>query len=240
MLHKIKKQILQGSQNGQGSLQKSLLQKSAYGFILLMGCAVLFACTAGKQQEVISQKLYPAVLRFHVLADSNEEEAQELKLLVRDVLLRQIEPWLDGVEEQEEAIAVLSRHTKEIQELAEETLRQQGCELPVKVELTKDWFPVKQYGSLVLPAGEYEALRVSIGSAAGKNWWCMLFPGLCFVDEAYKLEEGEAEILQEALTEEEFQAIWQDGGTKVKVRLRVWDWLQHYFNSKQHKLGVEF
>ena len=88
MLHKIKKQILQGSQNGQGSLQKSLLQKSAYGFILLMGCAVLFACTAGKQQEVISQKLYPAVLRFHVLADSNEEEAQELKLLVRDEIGR--------------------------------------------------------------------------------------------------------------------------------------------------------
>ena len=130
---------------------------------------------------------------------------------------------------------MLSRHTEEIKERAEAVLREQGCDLAVKVELTRDWFPVKQYGSLVLPAGEYEALRVSIGSAAGKNWWCMLFPGLCFLEDSYKMEEEKTGALQEVLTEEEFQAIWQDGETKVKVRFQVWEWLQHYFHNKQHK-----
>ena len=236
MLHTIQEYILLWKKRWQQEHTRNVwFQKSAYGIILLVGCALLFAGTAKRQQEVISQKLYPAVVRFHVLADSDEKEAQALKLIVRDALLEQIEPWLEGIEGQEEAIAVLSRHTEEIKERAEAALREQGCDLAVKVELTRDWFPVKQYGSLVLPAGENEALRVSIGSAAGKNWWCMLFPGLCFLEDSYKMEEEKTGALQEVLTEEEFQAIWQDGETKVKVRFQVWEWLQHYFHNKQHK-----
>lgn len=204
------------------------INKSVYGIVLLGAFLLLFMAGGVRQERRIAEKLRPEVLRFHVLAESDREADQQLKLMVRDVLISEMEPWLAGAADREEARRILGEHREDIRQLAERVLREQGCNLPVRVELTEGYFPVKRYGNLVLPAGEYETLRVSIGSAAGRNWWCMLFPGLCFVDGSYEMGNETAEELRAALTEEEFQAVWQEKETKVKVRFWIWEKLAHY------------
>lgn len=210
-------------------------QKRIYGCMLLAGCALLWLSSASRQQIKISEKLQHSVLRFHVLADSDEPAAQALKLVVRDALLTEIEPLLAGAEDLTEARRVLQDRTPELTALAAETLRQQNNPLPVRVELTQDWFPVKQYGNLIMPAGEYEALRVSIGSAAGQNWWCMLFPRLCFVEETYEMRQEDTGELQQALTEEEFRQVWQDDETEVRVRFWLWEQIEHFLQKRAHE-----
>lgn len=210
-------------------------QKGLYGSILMIGCGLLLLAGAGRQQTEINGKLQQAVLRFHVLADSDEPAAQEVKLLVRDVLLAEIQPLLAEAHDFTESRWILTEHTKELADAAAEILRQQGSSLPVRVELTRDWFPVKQYGNLVLPAGEYEALRVSIGRAAGENWWCMLFPELCFLEESYEMREEDTGVLRQILTQEEFRQIWQDDETRVKIRFWVWEQVEHFLQKREHK-----
>ena len=219
--------------------KQEIRSKSMYGMVLLSFLMLLLFAYEGKKQERIGEKLEPMVLRFHILAESDEEQDQRLKLQVRDRLLEEIKGWLAGAEDKEEIIQTLSPHMAEIQQLAEETLRGQGCDLPVCAELTDCWFPVRQYGALMMPAGRYETLRIRIGSANGQNWWCMLYPSLCLVDETFEIQEEEAELLREVLTEDEFRAIWRDGRTKVRIRFWLWERIEHfvYRNSTNEELN---
>ena len=209
-------------------------QKCFYGGILMIGCGLLLISSARHTQMEIQEKLESTVLRFHVLADSNEPVDQRLKREVRDALLKEIQPLLEAPLNLAESKEILGKHLPELTEVATKTLQQQNCETTVEVELTRNWFPVKQYGNLILPAGEYEALRVSIGQAAGENWWCMLFPTLCFIEESYEIRTEDLELLQENLTAEEFRQIWQDGETQVKVKFWIWEKVEHFFQMRQH------
>lgn len=202
------------------------IHKALYGLGLIGAYLLFFLAAAGKQEQVIQEKLRPEVLRFHVLAESDGARDQELKLLVRDALLEEIGPLLTGTSDRDEAVRTLAGREEELSRTAERILRENGCALPVTVELAESWFPVKRYGNLVLPAGDYEALRVKIGSAGGHNWWCMLYPALCFVDGSFRVKETAESEWKEVLTEEEFEAVWQEEETKVEVRFWFWEKLQ--------------
>lgn len=124
-------------------------------------------------------EIYDKVVRLHVLANSDSEEDQELKLKVRDAVLAQVTEWTTGCASKAEAESVISERTGEIRILAEQTLRDNGCELPVAVTIGQEEYPTREYEGVRLPAGTYCSLRVMIGQSSGQNWWCVLFPPLC-------------------------------------------------------------
>jgi len=207
--------------------------RRVYGLLTVAACLILSFFYEEVRQERIGEKLRPAVLRFHVLAESDAAQDQVLKLQVRDCLITEIRGWIGEETEKEEVVDILSGHLEEMESLAEKTLRKSGCDLPVRVELRESWFPVRLYGQLLVPAGTYDALRVSIGSAEGQNWWCMLFPGLCYVEETYQATPVTVEGMEGFLTEEEFQTIWQQEETEVRVRFWLWKQLEHFVHRNR-------
>ena len=144
--------------------------------LLVVVIGVLITSVAAQNtQAALSEK----VVRLHVLANSDTEEDQNLKLMVRDAILEHTEQLLKSTESRKEAEALLRGQLLELEQVASETIRIAGFEYPVSVELTETAFPTKEYDGFSLPAGEYLSLRVLIGNALGQNWWCVVFPPLC-------------------------------------------------------------
>ena len=121
-------------------------------------------------------------IRLRIIANSDRVQDQWLKREVRDAIVDQINVWVKDIESYEEAKTVVAAKLPELQTLVDNTIRERGFSYQAEVDLGRVPFPTKLYGSYVYPAGEYEALRVRIGEAQGQNWWCVLFPPLCFID----------------------------------------------------------
>lgn len=143
---------------------------------LAMILAVLFSFTGFAAQ---CEDIPEHVLRLHVLANSDSQEDQTLKLQVRDRILQESAGMLDGVRNKEEAEQRIRETLPALQRAAEDEIEQRGYTYPVTVELEQTYFPTREYEQVTLPAGTYEALRVCIGAAEGHNWWCVIFPSLC-------------------------------------------------------------
>ena len=144
---------------------------------LLIGLAVflLSGALALRTQDQLADK----VVRLHVLANSDSEEDQALKLRVRDVVLERATALLEQAEDRKEAEGLLRGDLLELERIAAEEIAAAGYDYPVTAELTKTTFPTKEYDGFTLPAGEYLALRIIIGEGGGHNWWCVVFPPLC-------------------------------------------------------------
>jgi len=178
-----------------------LLQKA--GIFMRMGRAVCLSLAAGLCAAVLSATAFAGecggirdnVLRLHVVANSDSEEDQRLKLLVRDSVLSSFPASSSLEEAMEQADASLPL----LEEAAVRTLREQGCDDPVRAELVRVYFPTREYEDLTLPAGEYDAVRLTIGEGKGHNWWCVLYPPLCLP--AAEGEEALADVLNETQTE---------------------------------------
>ena len=145
--------------------------------------AFLIAVSANTcKQEADASLIAPYVLRFHILAESNSKADQKLKLKVRDQVLSYIrENAPDGAGKEELAFWLLS-HKNEVVLMAEQTLKTSHCEAKVDLNLSHDHFPARTYGNAFFPCGYYDAARITIGKGKGRNWWCVLYPGLCFPD----------------------------------------------------------
>ena len=154
------------------------------------------------------QELSREVLRFHVLADSDSPEDQQRKLEVKEALLAYMEEAMPLDADLEETCSWVRENLDSLEQTAEERLREERCSDPVRAELVRDYFPEKTYGDVTFPAGEYTALRILIGAGQGHNWWCCLYPSLCFTDAvtAHVLEE-EKEELGRVLGEDEYDMI---------------------------------
>lgn len=152
------------------------------------------------------------VLRLHVLANSDSQQDQALKLKVRDRILQVSAGMLDGVKTRDAAEKAVSTHLAQIQKAAQDEVMRLGYRYPVHVEMTNMYFSTRQYGNITLPAGMYDALRITIGSGNGHNWWCVLFPALC-------LPAAEAPSnLQDVLNRNEMQLVRGDSGYIVKFK----------------------
>lgn len=167
----------------------------------------------------IQQGIAGEVFRLHVIANSDTEKDQELKLKVKTRIVEYLKEILGedaGLEETKEAVLT---HLTEIEQEAENFIEEQGFDYPIEAVVEKTYFPEKTYGDCTFPAGEYEALKVKIGSAKGQNWWCVLYPSLCFLDDTYGIvTEEKKEDLKEVLTAEEFQEILGDSRGRKKLR----------------------
>ena len=175
-------------------------------------CRRADAAAQAEMQEHLAQE----VLRFHVLANSDSDADQALKLKVRDSVLGFLEEAMPEMDDASRTAAWMREHIDEIEAVSRETVAAEGADYPVSAAVTTCWFPDRTYGGLTFPAGNYEALRVEIGAAEGHNWWCVLYPGLCFLDSANAVvpEEGR-EKLKNVLTEEEYSRITATSDFKV-------------------------
>ncbi len=166
---------------------------------------------------------YSGILRFHVRANSDSKEDQELKMAVKEDIVTMLKPLLEDCRNVSESKAVIVSNLQNIYTTAVNTITEQGYDYPVKVYVTEEEFPAKTYGDLTFPEGNYQALRVDIGKAEGQNWWCVMFPPLCFVDESMAVvdEEGK-EMLKENLTKEEYEALFANGQIEEKSKMVEW------------------
>lgn len=199
-------------------------------FILFFaGASMWLVKTNSVNNATLQTGIAGEIIRFHVIANSDSEQDQALKLIVKNTLVENLSPYLREANTIAEARSILSDKLTYIQELAEETLIHNGCYYPVCVSLEECYFPLKVYGDYTFPPGNYEALRVQIGKAEGKNWWCVMFPPLCFVDETYCIvDETSQEKLKHLLTEDEYDILISKK-TPVKVKFKLLEALKEFF-----------
>ncbi len=162
------------------------------------------------------------ILRFHVLAAGNDTASQEIKLHVRDAVLVHIRDAVSEVTTSAEAEAALLPLLPELVAVANQTLESYGVSYRATAEITTEFFPIKQYGSLLLPPGEYRALRIVLDEGEGKNWWCMLYPSLCFTEGiTATIPDEEKDELRGLLSEEEFDLLFPAKEKKPVFRFRL-------------------
>lgn len=212
-------------------MSKKLYGKSRYIlgglFIILLGGLLL---RAKENTENVQQGIAEEILRFHVIAESDSQEDQILKLKVRDGIIMALEKKLKNVPDKKEAKNVIVENLDYIEETAENIIINNGFTYKVSASLEYCDFPTKVYGDLTFPAGKYEALRVKIGKAEGKNWWCVMYPPLCFVDSTYQIVPEESkEKLKYLLTDDEYEEIIKNKKVKVKFKFRICEWIEKLF-----------
>lgn len=217
----------------------TMIKNKKYGLMARMAAAILFvgifavigmkeSCTgkAGLQESIASE-----IIRFHVIANSDLEQDQAVKMKVKDAVITALRPKMSETADIEEAREEILANLDFIEEVATETLREYGYYYGASATLANEQFPIKVYGDITLPAGEYEALCIRLGSGSGHNWWCIVFPTLCYVDETYSyVPEDSKEKLKEVLTEEEYDEITEEKGIEVRVKFKLWDYLKKYFD----------
>lgn len=202
---------------GAGGLRPTRFRKEEYlqGMIITLSLVIamlgtcFFAWKAGlSAQAQMQEHLAQEVLRFHILANSDSDRDQALKIKIRDQILDYLELEMPKNLDVGDTKRWIRRHVDELEALSRETAAENGYDYPVTAAVTTCWFPDKTYGDVTFPAGNYEALRVEIGDAQGHNWWCVLYPNLCFLDAANMVVPDESrQKLQNVLTEEEYAQI---------------------------------
>lgn len=198
-------------------------------FLLFCGLSTLLIRVNAMHGRQLQEGIADEIIRFHVIANSDSTEDQNLKLTIKNTLVEKLAPLLETASSITEARTVLSENLTLIRDIAEEEIRRNGYVYPVTVSLEEVYFPMKIYGDYTFPPGIYEALRVQIGEAQGKNWWCVMFPPLCFVDETYSIvDEDSDERLKYLLSEEEYEAL-KSKKTPVKVRFRLFEAIKKLF-----------
>lgn len=172
--------------------------------------------------QAVSTDISNSVFRLHVIANSNSDEDQSLKYKVRDNLLEYMNNICSNCSSKEEAIELVTEHQEEFKQVALETIKNKGYSYDVKINIGNFEFPTKQYGDISLPAGYYDALRVEIGKAEGRNWWCVMFPSLCFIDVSSGIVPEESkEELQNVLSDEEYSIISDNSNSEIKLKFKL-------------------
>ena len=172
------------------------------------------------------EEVYDTVVRLHVLANSDSEEDQALKLEVRDALLEVTSPLLRDCTTRDEAAAILDAHKESLVNTARGVLLEKGKDVPVEVFLDEEDYPRRSYDSVCFPAGTYLSLRVCIGEAEGQNWWCCLFPPLCLGSATVSEGEAEDAFISVGMTPSQYKIITQTEKPVYKVRFKILEILE--------------
>jgi stage II sporulation protein R len=205
---------------------------------VLLGLGVTYYFSDEPKAADIQKEIAEKVLRFHVLANSDSQEDQELKLKVKEAVVEYLDEYLNQPElTLEEAKAIVQDKEPEVIALAEQVIADNGYDYTVNASLTSDYFPVKSYGDITLPAGEYETFRIDIGDAEGKNWWCILYPPLCFVDVTYGyVPDSSKEQLQNVLDKECYEVVTNGGSASgnVEIKFRIVELWKKCYNKRSN------
>lgn len=190
-------------------------------FLYTTICAFTYA-------QNVSNNISNSVFRLHVIANSNSDEDQNLKYKVRDRLIQYMNSMLSSTSTKQDAINIANSHLEEFKQVALKVVQEEGFEYDVKVSVGNFEFPTKEYGDITLPAGYYDALKVEIGQAEGKNWWCVMFPPLCFVDVTSGVvpEKSKSE-LKNNLSDEEFALVSNNKNNGILFKFKILE----FFNN---------
>lgn len=201
----------------------SFLPRIGALFCILVSVLLLLPAQVPQSNAAVpALSLEDRILRLHILAAGNDTASQEIKLHVRDAVLTYIQDAVADADTATEAEAALAPLLPDIIAVANRILEEAGVSYRATAELTTEFFPIKQYGSLLLPPGEYRALRIVLDEGEGKNWWCMLYPSLCFTEGiTATLPEEEKEELRGFLSEEEYDTLFSAKGKKPKFSFRL-------------------
>lgn len=208
---------------GKKHINKKCDKNNKAGWVFILAATIMLVIAGGRlysdsEERQLQKGIASNIIRFHVRAESDSKEDQWLKLQVKEAVLAYISPVLSKSQSVDESRQLLYNESENIRNVAAATLRSLGDESDVNVYFENCYFPMKTYGDMTFPPGEYEAFRVDIGEAQGKNWWCVLYPPLCFVDAVYgEVPEESKEELKGVLTEEEYSMV---SGENVKFRFK--------------------
>ena len=199
-------------------------------FIVSIIIGLAYAYITSKPNNDIStiqQGISHKIIRFHVIANSDSDADQALKLKVKEAVVNYTAELLCNSKSISETEDLLSSHTNDIISIANNVISENDYDYPVTAEITDTYFPTKSYGSYTFPPGTYRAFQIKIGEAKGKNWWCVLYPPLCFIDISHGTVNPESEeLLKETLTTDEFQAVSDE--YTVKYRFKYLTFLNYF------------
>ncbi len=193
---------------------------------LLVGLTIVFTCSVLNYSYIYSMNvktdLKDNVIRFHILANSDEQYDQDLKVYVKNQILKKYKNDLIKNNTREDAITFFNDNMEEIELYAEEVIREQGYDYDVNCELKYADFPTKSYNDISLPQGEYLAFRVLIGEHKGKNFWCVLYPPLCYTDAVDTTTFNNAKTkLEENLSDDEFLLVSDQNSPLISVKFKM-------------------
>ena len=193
-------------------------------YLLLLIVSVAFLLlSAYSYVNAVSNNLADSVFRLHVIANSDSEEDQNLKYKVRDSLIEYMNTLTNDMNTKDEVIQIAKEHIQDFKNIAQNVVKENGYDYEVNIGIGNFSFPTKTYGDISFPAGFYDALKVEIGKAEGQNWWCVMFPPLCFVDvTSGVVPEESKENLEENLGDEEYSIISdteENGFTSIKFKI---------------------
>lgn len=177
--------------------------------------------------DAVTNNISKNVFRLHVIANSDSKEDQDLKYKVRDELIKYMKSISSNISTKDEAINLANNNLDVFHAIASRVIKENGFDYPVKIEIGNFDFPTKTYGDISLPAGFYDALKVEIGEAKGRNWWCVMFPSLCFIDVSNGIVPEESkENLQSNLDFEDYNLISSDE-VEYKVKFKLVEFLEN-------------
>lgn len=206
-------------------------RKKIKKFEIALAIGLIFTLAWGTWSLHSQQELADKVVRLHILANSDSDEDQALKLKVRDVILDRAEEILENSKDRREAETALKKSLPELKTIAAKKITQEGYSYPVTAELEETEFPTKEYGQVTLPAGKYLALRIVIGSGEGHNWWCVVFPPLC----AESTTDVSEAAMAAGLSKEDVNLMTEEnGGYVLKFKsMEIWDELKERLSELQ-------
>lgn len=173
----------------------------------------------------ISNNLEENLFRLHIIANSDSEEDQNLKLYIRNNIINYLKKY--QFSSKQDLIKFLTKHEKDLNELIKSSITQKGYDYNFTIEIGNSFFPHKKYENIILPAGYYDGLKIKIGKAEGKNWWCVLFPPMCLINESTCKLPEESELLLEKSLSEESNLVVSSNTQEYKFKFKIVD----FFNN---------
>lgn len=197
-------------------------------FIILLLLCIFILISAISYVDAVSTDIADSVFRLHVIANSDSNEDQALKYKVRDAILKYMNSITQDCNSKEDAIVLAQTHKDDFYNIAKEVIKENGYDYDVNIYIGKFDFPTKSYGDISFPAGTYDCLRIEIGKSKGQNWWCVMFPPLCFVDVTSGVVPNESKnIIQNNLTEEEYSIISEQKSPDIQLKFSLIEMFQN-------------
>ena len=198
-------------------------------FIIVLFLLTLFVfVSAISYVSAVSNNIANSVFRLHVIANSDSKEDQNLKYIVRDKLIEYMNNIAKDCSSKEEVISIAEDNISNFENIARKTIEENGYNYSVTVEIGNFDFPTKSYGDITLPAGSYDSLRVKIGKAEGQNWWCVMFPPLCFVDVTSGVVPDESkQEMKDSMPEEEYSLISKTDNSEISFKFKLIEFFEN-------------
>ena len=209
-------------------------KKLNFIFILTILVFIYIALLSFNYSKAISSNLSDSVFRLHIIANSDSSADQELKLKVRDKIIEYMNTLTSNSSDKKDVISIVNNHLDSFKEIALNTIKENGYNYDVNIEIGNFHFPTKSYGDISFPASNYDALKIEIGDAIGQNWWCVLFPPLCFVNSSTGVVPDDSKnSLKENINSESYEIISEgnnsnDNTSDIKIKFKIIEFFNNF------------